>query len=340
VRMIIDDLDRPVPQVLIKVLVAEVTHGNSADLGVDFSILNQRSNGNGQAVDAKFGNALLKTGLAVTILEENLTATLHALAEDNKLDVLSRPYLLASDNQLANILIGQSVPFINDTRITDNGQQINTIVYRDIGLSLNVTPHINPDGVVIMDVLPEISQLTSESVPISSTTSAPVIAKRSAESRIGVKDGQTVVIGGLMEDRRTSKVQKIPLIGDIPFIGQVLSRTQTTKTKTELLIFLTPHVAQRPEALQPMSEDERNNTKLTPGAVAPGTFQDHMDNLNRPPPTPASTQPISPVNSIDLSEPSRKRPELPDPPKTPATPATPDASETPDPKPSTPPEKQ
>src|SRR5207253_2149345 len=82
------------------------------------------------------------------------------------------------------------------------------------------------DGVVILDVTPEISQLTSQTVPISSTTVAPVIAKRSAESRIGVKDGQTIVIGGLMEDRKTSNVQKVPFLGDIPVLGWFLNRTQ------------------------------------------------------------------------------------------------------------------
>jgi general secretion pathway protein D len=307
VRAIIDDLDRPVPQVLIKVLVAEVTHDNSTDLGVDFSVLNTRPSGNGQIAGTNFGNAAVKGGLVVSVIETNVTATLHALAEENKLDVLSRPYLLASDNQLANILIGQSVPFITNTRITESGQQINDIQYRDIGLSLNVTPHINPDGVVILDVTPEISQLTSQTVPISSTTNAPVIAKRSAESRIGVKDGQTIVIGGLMEDRKTSNVQKVPLLGDIPGLGWLFNRTQVKKTKTELLIFLTPHVAQRPEELEPMSDDESRNTKLTPGAVVPGTFDDHMGALRRPhsAQTP-STQPISPVNSIDLSPPDKR----------------------------------
>ncbi len=301
VRAIIDDLDRPVPQVLIKVLVAEVTHDNSTDLGVDFSVLNTRPSGNGQIAGTNFGNAALKGGLVVSVIETNVTATLHALAEENKLDVLSRPYLLASDNQLANILIGQSVPFITNTRITESGQQINDIQYRDIGLSLNVTPHINPDGVVILDVTPEISQLTSQTIPISSTTAAPVIAKRSAESRIGVKDGQTIVIGGLMEDRKISNVQKVPLLGDIPVLSWFFNRTQVKKTKTELLIFLTPHVAQRPEELEPMSDDETRNTKLTPGAVVPGTFDDHMGALRRPRSAQApSTQPISPINSIDL----------------------------------------
>jgi general secretion pathway protein D len=306
VRAIIDDLDRPVPQVLIKVLVAEVTHDNSADLGVDFSVLNTRPSGNGQTGGTNFGNALLKRGLVVSVIETNITATLHALAEENKLDVLSRPYLLASDNQLANILIGQSVPFVTNVRTTESGQQINDIQYRDIGLSLNVTPHINPDGVVILDVTPEISQLTSQSVPISSTTNAPVISKRSAESRIGVKDGQTIVIGGLMEDRKTSNVQKVPILGDIPGLSYLFNRTQVTKTKTELLIFLTPHVAQRPDELEPMAEDEAHNTKLTPNAVTPGTFDQQMDALRRPQPASPSTQPISPVNSIDLSPPDKQ----------------------------------
>jgi general secretion pathway protein D len=322
VKAIIDDLDRPVQQVLIKVLVAEVKHDNAADLGVDFSVINRRENGRGQTLGANFGNAALRGGLVVSVVEANLTATLHALAENDKLDVLSRPYLLASDNQLANILIGQSVPFVRDSRITESGQQINTVEYRDIGLSLNVTPHINPDGVVILDVMPEISQLTSQQVPISSTTFAPVIAKRSAESRIAVKDGQTVVIGGLMEDRKTLSVDKIPLLGDIPFVGEVFSRTQTTKTKTELLIFLTPHVAQRPESLQPMSEAEAGGTKLTPRAVAPGVFEEHMEGMRRgqsPDTRPVERQ--SPVNSIDLNAPPTPRPPAPDllpPPQPPA----------------------
>jgi general secretion pathway protein D len=293
--------------VLIKVLVAEVKHDNSADLGVDFSVLNKRDSGNGQSISTKFGAP--GTGLVVSILEEHLTATLHALAEEDKLDVLSRPYLLASDNQLASMLIGQSVPFINDTRITDTGQQINNIVYRDIGLSLNVTPHINPDGVVILDVEPEVSQLTSQEVPISSTTFAPVIAKRSAESRIAVKDGQTIVIGGLMEDRKTTAITKVPLLGDIPLIGAAFSRTQATKTKTELLIFLTPHVAARPESLQPMSEDEERGTKLTPKAVAPGVFEEHMEGMQRGrSPETRPTGPVSPVNPIDLSTPPDDKP--------------------------------
>ncbi|MDB5302615.1 MAG: gspD 1 [Phycisphaerales bacterium] len=300
VRAIIGELDRPVPQVLIKVLVAEVSHDDTADWGVDFSVLNRRANGNGQSGSTVLGNAgaaAAKGGLVVSMLETNVNATLHALATAGKLDVLSRPYILASDNQLASITVGQEVPFITDTRLTDTGQTINTIQYQDVGIILNVTPHINPEGLVILDVAPEISQLADTTVPISAGVDAPVINKRSAQSRVGIVNGQTIVIGGLMEDRKTTTVSKVPILGDIPWIGELFRRTQAAKSKTELLIFLTPHVAQQPDTLKPMSEDEMNGTKLTPNAVEPGTFDDHLRGMRRgdvPETRPAfpATQPL------------------------------------------------
>ncbi|HWE04381.1 MAG TPA: secretin N-terminal domain-containing protein [Tepidisphaeraceae bacterium] len=284
VRDIIAELDRSVPQVLIKVLVAEVTHDSSADWGLDFSVLNSRASGKGTITAQNLGNAaagMANGGLVVSMLESQVNATLHALATEGKLDVLSRPYILASDNQLASITVGQEVPFITNTQITDTGQQINTIQYQDIGIILNVTPHINPEGLVILDVAPEISQLTGTTVPISAGVAAPIIAKRSAMSRVGIKNGQTIVIGGLMQDSKTVTISKVPLVGDIPILGELFRRTQIAKSKTELLIFLTPHVAQQPETLDPMTHDEMNGTKLTPNAVEPGMFQDHMKGMKR-----------------------------------------------------------
>jgi len=296
VKAIINELDRPVPQVLIKVLVAEVTHDDSADFGVDFSVVNRRANGQGTTVGGIFGNASQTTGLVVSLLEDKLNVTLHALATAGKLDVLSRPYILASDNQLASITVGNEVPFITNTRITDNGQQINTIQYQDVGIILNVTPHVNPDGLVIMDVIPEISQLTGTVVPISDGVSAPVIAKRSAESRVGVRTGQTIVIGGLMEDRKTSTVLKIPLLGDIPILGNIFARTQVTKSKTELLIFLTPHVAQEPDMLQDATGQLQEGLQIAPKAVRPGLFDRTVDEQRQG--SLPFTQPSSPEPAV------------------------------------------
>jgi general secretion pathway protein D len=279
VRDVLAKLDRPVPQVLIKVLIAEVTHDNSLDVGADWSILNLNARNGGKAgltLGSSLGNATAGTGLTVSLVEDNLTATLHALATAGKVDVLSRPYILTSDNQAAEIVIGSEVPIITNSQLTDTGQQINTVQYRDIGIILDVTPHINPEGLVICDVSPEVSATTDQSTPIASNVSAPVFSLRSANTRVGIKDGTTIVIGGLMQDQKTSTVNKIPILGDLPLVGPIFARTQVSKTKTELLFFITPHVAQSPDQLQPMSQDEMKGTKLTPRAVQPGVYGEQM----------------------------------------------------------------
>lgn len=288
VKQILDELDRPVAQVLIKVLVAEVTHTKALDLGAEFSVLNLRAGGDlGQRGGTNFGIPVNGTGAVVQILENDFTATIRALETTGKLDVLSRPYILASDNQLASITVGQRVPFVTNSRITELGQTLNTITYDDIGILLDVIPHINPDGLVIMDVVPTISALTGDTIPISDNADAPIIAKRSAQSRVAVQNGKTVVIGGLMEDRKTETIDKVPLLGDIPILGEAFKRRRVSKAKTELLIFLTPHVAARPDVLRPMSQDELDGAKLTPKAVDPGVFDEHMQGMERG----ATTQP-------------------------------------------------
>jgi len=281
VREIIKELDQPVPQVLIKVLIAEVTHTGRLDLGAEFSAMNLRTSGRGTSLFSDFDVAAQSNGLIFRVLEKDVAAAIRALEEVGKLDVLSRPYILASDNQEASITIGQEVPFVRNTRTTETGQTLNTIEYEDIGIILKVTPHINPEGLVIMDIAPEISTLTGDSVPISETLSAPVFAKRSAESRVAIRDGQTIVIGGLMEDKKTDTVKKVPLLGDIPWFGALFRRTIKETTKTELLIFLTPHVAREAVALKEMSEDEMSGARIVPGAVAPGAYQEHLDGLRR-----------------------------------------------------------
>ena len=282
VMQLIEDLDRPVPQVLIKVLIAEVTHNDTDDIGVQLSALDQRLSGNGIVAGTDFGISSATGGLKIGLVEQNASATLIALATNNKLDVLSRPYILTSDNQEASMIVGQEVPIITNSQITDTGQTINSVSYQDVGIILDVTPHINPDGMVTLDIAPQVSQLDSGGgVPISSNVSAPVFDIRAAQSRVGVEDGKTIVIGGLMQDERQQTIQKVPVLGDIPYLGMLFKRTINTKIKTELLIFLTPHVALRPDALPAMSKDEMRGTKLVPNAVSPGTFQDQIRGMER-----------------------------------------------------------
>jgi general secretion pathway protein D len=278
VKEIIAELDRAIPQVLIKVLIAEVTHDDLLDLGTEFSVLNL-----GMGIEGTFnlrgGTADEGRTLVTATVDTGLSAVFNALQRAGRLDVLSRPYILASDNQEATITVGQEVPFIRNTRTTDTGQTINTIEYEDVGIILKVTPHINPEGLVIMDVSPEISTITDTTVPISETVNAAVFAKRSAQTRVAISDGQTIVIGGLMQDRLEDNVQKVPLLGDIPLLGGLFRRTTQSKVKTELLIFITPQVVKGPEDLKRISDAEQSATELLPSAVEEGAFQKHMEGM-------------------------------------------------------------
>lgn len=273
IASLIETLDRPVPQVLIKVLFLEVTHTKDLDLGVEASYT--FNNGDGSVL-TDFGLAGASRGAFLKIIEDDITATLHALAGQGKLEVLSRPSVIARNNELATITIGKEVPFIRNSRVTDNGQTINTIEYEDIGIILEVTPHITPDRLVEMEVAPEISTLTSESVPITDTTDARVIAKRSASTRVVVADGKTVVIGGLMEDNMTESVSKVPLLGDIPLLGALFRRTIKEKSKTELLIFLTPTVVTGVEDLETLTDSERTQLDIVPTAFKDVDMPDYL----------------------------------------------------------------
>jgi len=216
---VIKSLDLPIPQVLIKVLFLEVTHTKGLDLGFEGGSYRSDQSNTEDFVETIIDLATETESGYYKVMTENLEVTLRALSRVGALEVLSRPSILARHNQEAIITVGQEVPFIRNSRVTQDGQIINTVEYEDIGIILRVTPYITSDGLVEMDLAPEISTLTGDTVPISAGVSAPVFAKRSAETRVAVPDGETVVIGGLMEDNKTETVVKIPLLGDIPYLG-------------------------------------------------------------------------------------------------------------------------
>jgi general secretion pathway protein D len=288
VKEIIAELDRAVPQVLIKVLIAEVTLDKSFDLGTEFSILDFGADTYGQKIDTKFGLVDMKGGITVNLLRKNLSATLAALQSVGKVNVLSRPYILGSNNQTASITVGQKVPIITASRETDLGSTVNTITYEDIGIILEVTPQINPDGLVTLTVKPEISSLTASTVAISEKVRAPVYSKRSAISRVAIPDGQTIVIGGLMQDEKLDEIKKVPLLGNIPILEHLFSRKTTSNTKTELLIFLTPHVSSNPDSLAELSEGTLEGSTIKKSG-APELFDQHLGEMGKRGPKAEST---------------------------------------------------
>ncbi|MGB8170383.1 MAG: hypothetical protein WCF18_22970 [Chthoniobacteraceae bacterium] len=222
------------------------------------------------------------TGSFVKLVSNDWSATLHALASRGKLEVLSRPSIMARNNQEAVIVVGSEVPFITNSRTDALGQITNTIQYDNVGIILRVTPFITSEGTVEMIVAPEISTLTDQTVPISSNASAPVIAKRSAETVVVTPHAQTVVIGGLMETQKTETIQKVPILGDIPILGIPFRRTIKADQKRELIIFLTPYIVNDSNGIAQATSDELNRSELSEKAFTKTDFAKYLDDLPLP----------------------------------------------------------
>ncbi|MFI4859627.1 MAG: type II secretion system secretin GspD [Phycisphaerales bacterium JB063] len=282
---ILNELDRPVPQVLIRVLVSEVTHDDSLDLGVEFEGINLGSTTDDN-IFTDFN--LFESSLGLNYLvfsSDNFRAALRALHATGKFDILSRPYLLTADNQEANINVGESVPIITNSRVDDDGDTISTIEYRDVGIILTVTPQINSEGLVVLDVAQELSAISDLAVPVAPDQNAVVFSQRSLTTQVAVADGQTVVIGGLMEDETRETITQVPLLGDIPWVGQLFRRTERSHIKTELLLFLTPEVIEDPSELTAMTQRVRGEATDLRDEDNPGLLQQHLDRMQLAPPS-------------------------------------------------------
>jgi len=289
IQQVIKSLDRPKPQVLIKAVFLEVTYNNTSDIGVEGSItrkLNSSMTGMASNVfgASSIGTAPPGAGL-YTILGNDFQATIRAISQAGKTEILSRPSILTRNNQQATISVGKQVPIITGSRVDSDNNQINTFSYKSIGVELEVTPFITTDNMVEMIVAPSISQLAdkSEWVTTSSgtagTVESPVINSRSADTVVVVPNGQTVIIGGLMENSKQSTDYKIPILGDIPLIGAVFKRQVKDYSKTELIIFLTPHIVSGAEQLAALSTGERANSVLMPKAFSEQELERFLDTV-------------------------------------------------------------
>ena len=290
IAQVLTNLDRPKPQVLIKVVFIEVTHNDASDIGIEGGF--GKSGMNGTIQDASAVNGFGLSGLSSVvgtnlntfgqpissfsavspmtqygaglyqILGQDYQVTIRAIAQAGKAKVLSRPSILARNNQPATITVGQSVPLVTSVSYNGlNGTPINAYTYRDVGVILKVTPFITADGLIEMIVSPQISSIDSTlAITVSPGVTAPVINVRSADTVAVTADGQTVVIGGLMSSANAVADTKIPVLGDLPLLGSLFRRRQKSDTRSELLIFLTPHIVQNPGELAALSSKERGKS--------------------------------------------------------------------------------
>jgi general secretion pathway protein D len=241
IKEAVDQLDIRPLQVLIEMLIVEARHDRSFSLGADWFVPPQ-SLGKGDATGE--GN-LLGGGLGDLVIQllklgrADVDATIRAAASRGDVKIVSQPVLLASNNQEARFLVGSQRPFVQVSRSlpTDAPSRDQVIQYRDVGTKLTVRPTINQDGYVSLLIQQEINAATSEVA-----FDAPVISTREAVTRVLVKDGQTIVLGGLRDRQRDETQGGVPVLSRIPLLGGLFGSASRRTNETELYLFLTPRI--------------------------------------------------------------------------------------------------
>jgi len=304
---LIEQLDMAPPQVMIQVMIAEVSLDDRFEMGLEFALQELRfsetavAGPNGILQSSHFdvvggtdlgasGSGL--GGFSFTITGEDFNFLVRALQADSRLEVIQRPMIMCQDNQQATIQIGQSVPTPSGAQ-TFGGQTSTQVQYQEVGVILNVEPHINPDGFVYMLVEPEVSSITDSTIQIAPGAFAPIFNRRTASTNVAVKDGETVVIGGLITTTENEAESKVPLLGDIPGLGILFRTTTRTKNRTELLIAMTPTVVRTVEDARRISIEKRDESGIITDemkqSVLMGKLQvkaesaDEIDSLEAPP---------------------------------------------------------
>ena len=249
-------LDLRPTQVLIEVLIAEVRRTNEYEVSVSGKATRKRDGNSAELRGVTSGDLLLRWMNGGRV---DLNVALSLLATRGDVRILSRPILLAQNNQEARILIGSQRPFVQVFRSlpTDAGVRDQIVQYRDVGTSLTILPTINPDGYVNLQLTQEVSSATNET-----QFGAPVISTREASTNLFVRDGQTTVIGGLI-DRQGEKTRTgVPLLIDIPVLGGLFGTTRSNTAVSELFLFLTPHVVQSDEDVDRIREGVEQRLEL------------------------------------------------------------------------------
>ena len=263
VEKLVKQLDVLLPQVLIEAQIIEVTLDDDSVFGVEWmweqgTTVNDKTYQQEGTTD--FGLTDQIFGLKYGILSSKLDTMLHALTKDTKVNILSTPRIMTKNNQEAVINVGQAVPFLVSTQETATGGILTSTDFRDVGVILTVTPRINRSGTVSLDVNQQINSLVEFTL-----FDAPIISTREASAFVTIKDKQTMVIGGMIKDDKTETVHKIPILGDIPLLGKLFRRTDTRVEKTELMVFITPHVVYTDADADRVTAEQRKKLHLQNG---------------------------------------------------------------------------
>ncbi len=262
IEKIIKELDQKRDQVLVEALIVEISLDDDESLGFDWNVLIDTNTGIDAVVSSNTGlmRDSIQTGglygLTVGLLNGTLPsvwAILNANKEETDFKILSTPQIVTIDNQEAIITIGEQIPFLTSARVDENNNVISTYDYKDIGIVLKLTPHINKNGYITMDINQQVKKLVEGTTLLEN----PSVYNREITSRITVKNDRTIVIGGLIRDDTVNTEQKVPFLGDIPLLGLLFRKETKQRIRTNLMIFITPHIVTEDEALLQITDKKK-----------------------------------------------------------------------------------
>jgi general secretion pathway protein D len=276
IKEIVAKLDIVLAQVLIEAAVISVTLNNSRDLGISYLQHPQKS-GNWTGVGAVNNNNMLQvnnfsgingvTNASGPIPQgfsylmsfgQDLDVTLTAVASDSRARVLQRPRIQTSHNEPASIFVGQSRPYPTSSYYGGGAYGgYSSIQQLQIGVTLEVTPLINPDGLVVMDIHTKIDSFDGN-VTIQNVGDVPVTSDKEAQAKVSVRDHDTIILGGLIETDQNKNNSGVPFLKDIPLVGYLFRSSHADETRSELIVLIRPTVLQSPEIAALAAQAEKN----------------------------------------------------------------------------------
>ena len=253
INEVIPILDATTPQVLIESKIVETTLSDTDKLGIDWvakatvsgskrpTIFPFTTDSENRSLPDNIPSAAASLFSYGTLDFATVSAVFEMLQTRADTNILSNPRIVTLDNQKASITIGSQYPIPTYTYNEEQAKlQVSGWEYKDIGIIFDVTPQVNNAGFVTLSIQPKITEIL-DFVTVENT-SLPRLSNESAYTQVMIKDGETLVIAGLIKDKDTNTTKKLPILGDIPILGLVFQKVEKTKTKTDLLIFLTPHI--------------------------------------------------------------------------------------------------
>ena len=259
INSIVKKLDIVQEQISIDLLIVEVSEGDLQELGIDWATLDDAvsdsvrffgSTNFGARMDYLSGDY---EGMALGAFKDvggdtKIGSVLSALKRLTSSNIISSPNVTTTNHKQASFMAGDNIPYLKDSRITETDPTDPTVIksydYKDVGIDMKITPHINQGELIQLEIDSEFTQQKDSLTGLGAET--PTISKRKIETEIIMVDGASIVIGGLIREEANETVDGIPLLSDIPLLGELFKSTKTVKQKTNLLLFITPRIIRRP----------------------------------------------------------------------------------------------